>query len=143
MTVNAASPAVTHDDGVQNHTFVRGLARRIPSALGGAIVSLLAVLVFLFWAYTLVVVWIGHGELSTPLFQTTIAALLVVGVAWFARRTLAWLGLFVLAAAWCVVSILPLVAIAQVILQAGLIALMAAAAVFAVVAAEQAEKPRF
>lgn len=143
MTVNAASPAVTHDDGVQNHTFVRGLARRIPTALGGAVVSLLAVLVFLFWAYTLVVTWIGHGELSTPFFQTTVAALLVVGVAFYARKTLAWLGLLVLAAAWCVVSILPLVPIWQVILQAGLVALMAASAVFAVVAAEQAEKPRF
>ncbi|AYG02263.1 hypothetical protein [Gryllotalpicola protaetiae] len=143
MTVNAATPAVTHDDGVQNQSFVGFLARRVPSALGAGLVTLLAVLTFLFWAYTLVVTWIGHGELSTPLFQTTVAALLVVGVAFFARKTLGWLGLFVLAAAWCVVSILPLVAIAQVVLQAALVALMAAAAVFAVVAAEQAEKPRF
>jgi hypothetical protein len=143
VTVNAAAPAVTHDDGVQNQSFVGGLARRIPSAVGGAIVTLLAVLAFLFWVYTLVVTWIGRGELSAPLFQVTVAALLVVGVAFYARKTLGWLGLLVLAAAWCVVSALPLISIVQVLLQAVLVALMAAAAVFAVVAAEQAEKPRF
>jgi hypothetical protein len=143
VTVNAASPAVTHDDGVQNQSFVGGLARRIPSALGALLITLLAVLAFLFWAYTLVVTWIGREDLSTPLFQTTVAAALVVGVAFYARKTLGWLGLLVLAAAWCIVSGLPLIAIVQVILQAALVALMVAAAVFAVVAAEQAEKPRF
>ena len=143
MTVNAASPAVTHDDGVQNQSFVAFLARRIPSALGGAIVTLLAVLVFLFWAYTLVVTWIGHGELSTPLFQTTVAAFLVVGVAWFARKTLGWVWLLLVAAAWCILSGLPLLPIVQVIVQAVLVALMMFAAVNAVVAAEQAERPRF
>ncbi|GAA4157343.1 hypothetical protein GCM10022286_08880 [Gryllotalpicola daejeonensis] len=143
MTVNAASPAVTHDDGVQNQSFVGFLARRIPSALGGLLVTLLALLVFLFWVYTLVVTWIGHGDLSTPLFQTTVAAVLVVGVAFFARKTLGWLGLLIIAAAWCILSGLPLIPIVQVIVQAVLVTLMVAAAVFAVVAAEQAEKPRF
>lgn len=143
MTVNAASPAVTHDDGVQNQSFVAGLGRRIPSALGGLLVTLLALLVFLFWVYTLVVTWIGRGELSAPLFQVTVAAVLVVGVAFFARKTLGWLALLVIAAVWCVISDLPLIAIVQVLLQALLVTLMAAAAVFAVVAAEQAERPRF
>jgi FtsH-binding integral membrane protein len=143
VTVNAASPAVTHDDGVQNHTFVRGLARRIPTALGAALVGLVSVLVVLFWLYTLVVTWIGHGNLSTPFFQTTVAAVLVIGVAAFARKTLGWLGLLVIAAAWCILSGLPLLPIVQVLVQAVLVALMVAAAVFAVVAAEQAERPRF
>jgi len=143
VTVNAASPAVTHDDGVQNQSFVRGLGRRIPSGLGALIVTFVGLLVFLFWAYTLVVTWIGHGELSTPLFQTTVSAVLVIGVAFFARKTLGWLILLVVAAAWCIVSGLPLVAVAQVILQAVLVALLAVAAVFSVVAAEQAERPRF
>ena len=143
MTVNAASPAVTHDDGVQNQSFVGGLARRIPSALGGLIVTVLGLLAFLFWVYTLVVTWIGHSELSTPLFQTTVAVVLVGGVAFYARNTLGWLGLLVLAAAWCVLSALPLLPVIQVLVQAAAVALMAAAAVFAVVAAEQAERPRF
>lgn len=142
MTVNAA-PAVSHDDGVQNSPFIAGLARRIPSALGGAVVTLLAVLVFLYWAYCLVVTWIGHASLGTPLFQTTASAMLVVGVAWFARRTLSWLGLLVIAAAWCVLSGLPLVPIAQVAVQAVIVTLMFAAAVVSTVAADQAEKARF
>ncbi|GAA4178796.1 hypothetical protein [Gryllotalpicola koreensis] len=143
MTVNAASPAVTHDDGVQNQSFVGFLARRVPTAVGALLVTLLALLVFLFWAYTLVVTWIGHGELSTPLFQTTVAALLVGGVAFYARKTVGWIWLLIIAAAWCVVSMLPLIAIVQVLLQAALVALMVAAAVYAVVAAERAEQPRF
>jgi hypothetical protein len=143
VTVNAASPAVTHDDGVQNQSFVRGLARRIPSGLGALIVTVLTLLVFVFWVYTLVVTWIGRSELSTPLFQTTVAAILVVGVAFYARKTLGWLVLLVLAAAWCVLSGLPLVPLAMVIVQAVLVTLVVAAAVFSVVAAEQAERPRF
>lgn len=138
-----AAPAVSHDDGVQNQSFVNGLARRIPSAVGGLIVSVLTVLVALYWVYCLVVTWIGHGDLGTPLFQTTVAGALVVGVAVFARKTLAWLGLLVLAALWCVLSALPLLPLAQVIVQAVVVALMAAASVFAVTAADQAEKPRF
>ena len=100
VTVNAA-PAVSHDDGVQNSRFINGLARRIPSAVGGLLVTLLAVLSFLYWAYCLVVTWIGHASLGTPLFQTTVAAALVVGVAFYARKTLSWLGLLVFAALWC------------------------------------------
>ena len=142
MTVNAA-PAVSHDDGIQNRPFINGLARRIPSALGGLLVSVLAVLVFLYWAYCLVVTWIGHASLGTPLFQTTAAAMLVVGVAFYARKTLSWLALLVLAAVWCILSGLPLVPIAQVAVQAVVVALMMAAAVVATVAADQAERPRF
>jgi FtsH-binding integral membrane protein len=143
VTVNAASPAVTHDDGVQNHTFVSAIARRIPTALGAAIVGLVTVLAVLFWLYTLVVTWIGRGDLSTPLFQTTVAVFLVAGVAGFARKTLSWLGLLVIAAAWCILSGLPLLPVVQVLVQAVLVTLMIAAAVFAVVAAEAAERPRF
>ena len=142
MTVNAA-PAVSHDDGVQNSSFVSGLARRIPSALGGLIVTVLAVLVFAYWAYCLVVTWIGHASLGTPLFQTTAAAMLVVGVAFFARRTLSWLGLLVIAAAWCVLSGVPFIPIVQVIVQAVIVTLMFAAAVVSTVAADKAEQARF
>lgn len=138
-----AAPAVSHEDGVQNSPFVKRIGRRIPSALGGAVVTLLALLVALYWIYCLVVTWIGHGNLGTPLFQTTAAAALVIGVAFFARRTFAWLGVLVLAAVWCIISGLPLIPIVQVLAQAASVALLMAAAVFAVVAAEQAEKPRF
>jgi len=142
VTVNAA-PAVSHDDGVQNSSFIIGLARRIPSALGGLLVTVLAVLVFLYWAYCLVVTWIGHASLGTPLFQTTVAAMFVVGVAFFARRTLSWLGLFVIAAAWCVLSGLPFIPIVQVAVQTVIVTLMFAAAVVSTVAADQAERARF
>ncbi|HEY0248804.1 MAG TPA: hypothetical protein VGC45_11150 [Gryllotalpicola sp.] len=142
MTVNA-TPAVSHEDGVQNSSFVQGLARRIPTPLGGLLVTLLAVLAFLYWAYCLVVTWIGHGSWGTPLFQTTVAALLVVSVAFVARKTLAWLPLLVLAAAWSFFSGLPLLPIVQVIVQAAAVALMLASAVFATVAAQQSEKPRW
>lgn len=142
MTVNAA-PAVSHDDGVQNSSFINGLARRIPSALGGLIVTVLAVLVFVYWVYCLVVTWIGHASLGTPLFQTSVAAMLVVGVAFFARKTLSWLGLLVLAAAWCFLSGLPLIPVVQVIVQTVVVTLMFAAAVVSTVAADQAERARF
>jgi hypothetical protein len=142
VTVNAA-PAVSHEDGVQNSPFVKRIGSRIHSALGAAVVTLLALLVALYWLYCLVVTWIGRGELGTPLFQTTAAAILVIGVAFYARRTLAWLGVLVIAAVWCILSGLPLLPIAQVIAQAACVALLIAAAVFAVVAAEQAERPRF
>lgn len=142
MTVNSPT-VVSHDDGLQNSSLINGLARRIPSALGGFIVTMLALLVFLYWVYCLVVTWIGHASLGTPLFQTTAAAALVVGVAFVARRTLSWLGLFVLAAVWCILSGLPLLPLVQVIVQAALVALMVVAAVYATVAADQAEKPRF
>lgn len=142
MTVNV-TPAVTHDDGVQNSRFINGLARRIPSAVGGLLVTLLAVLSFLYWAYCLVVTWIGHASLGTPLFQTTVAAALVVGVAFYARKTLSWLGLLVFAALWCIMSGLPLIPIVQVAVQAVSVTLMIAAAVVSTVAAEQSEKARF
>ena len=142
MTVNAA-PAVSHDDGIQNSSFVLGLARRIPSALGALLVTVLGFLAFLYWVYCLVVTWIGHASLGTPLFQTTVAVFLVVGVAFFARKTLSWLALLVFAAAWCVLSGLPLVPLAQVIAQAVVVTLMIASAAVATVAAEQAERPRF
>lgn len=142
MTLHAA-PTVSHDDGVQNSSFIHGLARRIPTAVGGLLVTVLALLAFLYWVYCLVVTWIGHADLGTPLFQTSVAAALVVGVAFYARNTLAWLGLLVLAAVWCILSGLPLLPLAQVIVQAVLVALMAAAAVVATVAADRAEQPRF
>ena len=41
----------------------------------------------LFWLYTLVVTWIGHSDLSTPLFQTTVVVGLVIGVAAYARKS--------------------------------------------------------
>ena len=78
MTVNAA-PAVSHEDGDQNSPFVAGLARRIPAPLGATIVGLVSTLLVLFWLYTLVVTWIGHSDLSTPLFQTTVVVGLVIG----------------------------------------------------------------
>ena len=138
-----AAPAVSHDDGVQNRPFIHGLARRIPSAIGGLLITVLGVLAFLYWVYCLVVTWIGHASLGTPLFQTTVAVALVVGVAFYARKTLSWLALLVLAAAWCILSGLPLVPLAQVIVQAVLVALMMASAVVATVAADEAERARF
>ncbi len=142
MTVNA-TPAVTHEDGVQNTPFVQGLARRVPTALGGLLFTALAGLSFLYWVYCLVVTWIGHDNWGTPLFQTSVAVGLVVTVAFVARKTLAWLPVLVIAAAWCVLSGLPLIPIVQVIVQAAAVALMMAATVFATVAAQQSEKPRW
>ncbi|MCL2514312.1 MAG: hypothetical protein FWD85_03175 [Microbacteriaceae bacterium] len=142
MTVNAA-PAVSHEDGVQNSPFVAGLARRIPAPLGAALVGVVSVLLALFWLYTLVVTWINHSDLSTPFFQTTVVVAVVIGVAAYARKTLAWLPVLVVGAAWAILSIVPFLPVVMVIVQAAVVAIFVATAVFAVVSAEQAEKPRW
>jgi len=142
VTVNAA-PAVSHEDGDQNSSLVAGLARRIPTPLGATIVGLISTLLVLFWLYTLVVTWIGHSDLSTPLFQTTVVVGLVIGVAAYARKTLAWVPVLVIGAAWAILSNLPFVAIVHVLVHAVAVALLIASAVYATVAAEHAEKPRW
>ncbi|WP_022881177.1 hypothetical protein [Gryllotalpicola ginsengisoli] len=138
-----AIPAVTHEDGEQNSPLIRFFAARIPAALGALIVTVLVILLFLVWAWSLVATWSSHPGWGLPLFQVTVAALLVGTVAVFTRRTFAWVLPLIAAALWVLFSDLPLVPIAQVILQAVTVTLMAWTSVVALTAAAYAEKPRF
>jgi len=138
-----ATAAVTHDDGVQNGPFASWLSYRIPAPLGGLLVTLLALASFGVWVWSLVVTWLGHIEWGLPFFQVTVAALLVVGVAVYAYKTLAWLLPLVVSAFWIWVSMVPFIPIAQVIFQTLTVTALMAAVVFAIQGAVNAAKPRF
>ncbi|WP_298229671.1 hypothetical protein [Gryllotalpicola sp.] len=138
-----ATPTVTHDDGVQSQGLSQLLARRIPAGLGAVLVTLLAIASFLVWVWSLVVTWISHIEWGLPFFQVTVAALLVVGVAFYAYKTLAWLLPLIVSAFWIWVSVVPFQPIFQVLFQTITVTALIAAAVFAVQAAAEAEKARF
>jgi len=143
VTEHASTPAVTHEDGDQNSSFVRLLSTRIPAGLGAALVTILIALVAVAWVWSLVVTWNGHTSWFLPLFQTTVAGLLVVGVAFYGYKTLAWLLPLLVSALWIWVSVEPLLPVWQTVLQAGTVSLLIAATVFAVVGVQKSEEPRF
>lgn len=143
VTEHATTPAVTHEDGDQNGSFIRLLSTRIPAGLGGALVALLTLLIAVAWVWSLVVTWIGHTSWFLPLFPTTVAGALVLGAAVYGRKTLAWLLPLLVSALWVWVSVEPLQPAWNVVLQAVTVALLVAATVIAVVAAQKSEEPRF
>ncbi|TAM69978.1 MAG: hypothetical protein EPN48_06180 [Microbacteriaceae bacterium] len=118
----------------EQSSVVRALAGELPGRLGDALATLVVVLTLALGVWSLIITWSGNSAYGPSLFNAVVVGTLVGGVALYAHKTFSYVIAIVGAIAWLIVSALPLVPIAQLILQTATITLMGYGVVVAICA---------
>lgn len=111
---------------------VRALAGELPGRLGDALATLVVVLTLALGVWSLIITWSGNSANGPSFFNAVVVGTLVGGIALYAHKTFSYVIAIVGAIAWLIVSVLPLVPIAQLVLQTATVTLMGYGVVVAI-----------
>ncbi len=140
-THHTASDDVVVDD--EHGGLVRSLSATVPPMLGNAIATLIVLVTVVIGVISLVFTWMGKADEFLPLFQVTVAAMVVSLNALYARRTFSYVITLIGAILWLWVSVTPFMPFWQVVLQAVTVTIMLFGVVFSLAAVSLSKKPRF
>ncbi|ODA89721.1 hypothetical protein ATY41_04390 [Leifsonia xyli subsp. xyli] len=140
QTTSTAEPAVTDEE---HGGLVRSLSASLPTAVGNLLATLVVLVTLAFAVWSLIATWSGYPDSALPLFQTSVAGIVVALNALYARGTFSYVITLIGAILWLWVSITPSAPFWQVVMQAATITVMLAGVVFSTVAVALSTKPRF
>lgn len=103
---------------------VRRLSKPLPGPLGALLATIIVLIGIALFIWSLVETWEGRPDATLPLFQVSVAVLVVCTTAVLARKTFSWVVALIGAIAWIWISVLPLVPFIQVLLQAVCVTVM-------------------
>ena len=137
-THHTASDDVVVDD--EHGGVARSLSATVPPMLGNAIATLIVLVTVVIGV---IFTWMGKADEFLPLFQVTVAAMVVSLNALYARRTFSYVITLIGAILWLWVSVTPFMPFWQVVLQAVTVTIMLFGVVFSLAAVSLSKKPRF
>jgi hypothetical protein len=103
---------------------VRGVSGLLPGRLGDLLATLVIIVTFGLFVWSLIATWSGAPGNALPLFQVLVVGTILGPVALYARKTFSYVYALIASALWLWVSIVPFVPVVQLILQAVLVTLI-------------------
>ena len=122
---------------------VKSLSVELPKPVGYGIATIVVLVFAVLFVWSLVETWRYNPNVPLPLFQVSVAGLIVSSIAIYARHTFSYVIALIGAVTWIWVSVSPLDPAFMCALQGVTFTLMIAGVVFALAAVDYTKKPRF
>ena len=122
---------------------VKSLSTELPKPVGYGLATIVVLVSAVLFVWSLVQTWQYNPNVPLPLFQVTVAGVIVSSIAIYARNTFSYVIALIGAITWIWVSVSPLDPVFMCVLQGVTFTLMVAGVVFSLAAVDYNKKPRF